>query len=493
MDNTVSELRKAGNLAKAYELAKNGLNESPKNLSAKISMAWVLHDYLKAQSSNTSPLQSVKVLKEIRKLGPLHGAALLYDQIAFWTGTALLNHSKSKHPESELIEQLFQSIEDFPFPKPSKQYTWLLTGFLAHWENWSGFIGLMNWWGWENFREEDFLTTTKYNKQYLSIVEKLIGRYTKIILQKAVGNELPHKVLSNLCHSLLRFMEQQHSKCKNYTFYPYYKAKVLFLIGEKNKAKACFLPFAKKRIRDFWVWELLSQLETEPEMALAYQVKAVSVKTKPEFLAKVREDLVNRIIPINQDWAKTELERIIKLREKNGWPLTNGIKEKMAEKWYLEGKIISTKIIYQQYSEIANREFLENPISFKLLINGSKSDTKQTFGLNPNKETIKLITRSLQLQTGQAYEIVGQQAPNGWIFVHQAKKFEDDRLFSNWIITKSGKFTMHPSKQFGFVKDIFIPPSLLIEFCIEDGVLVRVKAIQSFDKKKKSGDGKAIQ
>jgi hypothetical protein len=446
-------------------------------------MAWVLYDYLKLHAPSNDPVVVIRVLKEIRKLGSIENAEMFYEQVAYWTGTFLLNHAKSRHPDGEVPEQIFQSIEDFAFPKPSVQYSWLLTGFLAHWENWTGFVGLMNWWGWKSFREEDFLPVTRDNKQYLSLVEKLIGRYTKTLLRKVEQNELPERVVSNLGHSLLQFTEEHSEQCRHYTFYAYYRAKVLFLLGKKEKAKDCFLPFAKKRMGDFWVWELLGQLEKDPDLALACQVRAVSVKTKPEFLLKVREDLVRRIIDIDPNWAKTELDRIIKLREKRDWPLSKAIKEMMAEKWFVEGKIISTNALYRQYAEQANRQFMGEATEYVLLISESDPEKGNGFGLNEKKETVKLRTGKIEIKAGQVYEILGQEGPNEWVLMQQAKKAETGK-FAAWLTSKTATFRLHQGGQFGFVKNIFIPPPLVQKYALEDGMRISVKAIQSYNVKK---------
>lgn len=483
IDATVNELRKAGQLSKAYQTAKKLLEQRPDNDAAKLTIAWVLYDYLKLHAAKEDPAPVIRILKEIRRLGSLPDGELFFDQVAFCTGTFLLHYAKSSHPEGAITEQVFQSIEGFAFPKPSHPYSWMLAGFMAHWEIWPGFVGLMNWWGWENFREEDFLPVTREQKQYPSLVEKLIGRYTKTLLRKAAHDELPETVIALLGRTLLQFMDLHQEKCKPYTFFPYYRAKVLFLLGEPEKAKASFLPFAKKRTGDFWVWELLAQLEKDSDMALAFQVRALNIKTKPEFLVKVREELVGKLMGIDTNWAKTELDRIVTLREKKGWALSARIREMMSEKWFVEGKIISTAGPYRQYAEVANRQLMGEARKHVLLITGNDSKKGKAFGLNQKKEPVKLLADKIQVQPGQVYEISGQEGPNGWVLVQQAKKVEPGP-FGDWLSSKTATLRMHAGGNFGFVKDIFVPPPLVQRYQLEAGMRVQAKALPSYDAKK---------
>lgn len=483
MDATVNELRKAGQLSRAYKTAKDLLEKQPERPAAKLTMAWVLYDYLKLHTSREDPTPVIRVLREIRKLGNLPDGELFFEQVAFCMGTFLLHRATSRHPDGASTEQVFQSIEGFAFPKPSPSYSWMLTGFMAHWETWPGFVGLMNWWGWENFREEDFLPVTREQKQFPSLVEKLIGRYTKTLVQKAARHELPETVIGQLGRTLLQFTDQHREICKPYTFFPYYQAKVLMLIGEPEKAKVRFLPFAKKRAGDFWVWELLAQLEKDPDLALAFLVRAVSVKTKPEFLLKVREDLVGKLIGTDPNWAKTELDRIVKFREKKDWPLSADIREMMTQKWFAEGKIIPTSGLYRQYAEVANRQLMGEVQKQVLLITGCDAANGKAFGLNQKKETVKLLINKTTIQAGQVYEVSGQEGPNGWVLVQQVKHVEPGP-FGDWLSSKIAIFRLHTSGTFGFVKDIFVPPPLVQRYRLEDGMRVKAMALPSYDAKK---------
>src|SRR5690606_3197491 len=45
-----------------------------------------------------------------------------------------------------------------------------------------------------------------------------------------------------------------------YQYPPYFKAKLLLALGDDENILSSFLPFAKQKRNDFWVWEVMAEI-----------------------------------------------------------------------------------------------------------------------------------------------------------------------------------------------------------------------------------------
>ncbi|WP_114749632.1 DUF7017 domain-containing protein [Pleomorphovibrio marinus] len=479
----VTSLRKSGELEKAYRLAKENLEGNQDKVEAVRDMGWVLYDYLKKHTQSDKAEAFLKVMRAIGKLN--HGLLdlVFFQQMAYVTGTFLFHFKRSPHPNVQVVEELFQEVEEMPFPKPDPSYSFLLKGFLGFWEDWPGFIGLLRWWGWDHFMEEDFLQQKQEKKVFMSLVEQTVGRYSKVLIRNTEGRELPTVVLGKLSLELLSFMDKQEKKCSGYSFFPYYRAKVLALQGDVKQARTYFLPFAKKKTKEFWVWELLGQLEENAELAFACKVRALAVKTKPEFLVKLREHMIAPILEVDADWAKVELDRVVQLREKKGWPLGKHLVQLKEEGWYGKAKTISTGAYYKKYVDMANQSLLGEANRVRVLVYGVLEGKGKAFGIDAQRTPYKLSGVGERLKMGKVYGLTYRPAPNGWVMVEGALE-EELGDFSSFIEVKRGMFTSRDGQEFGFVKDVFVSPAMVNRHGLRSGMQVEVSSGPSYDTKK---------
>ncbi len=82
----VKELRQSNKLPEAYSLAKEDLSNGPEDIWNKRSLAWVLYDYLKINSSEEQYELFIKYLKELKELELPENENMIYDNSAWQIG-----------------------------------------------------------------------------------------------------------------------------------------------------------------------------------------------------------------------------------------------------------------------------------------------------------------------------------------------------------------------------------------------------------------------
>lgn len=72
------------------------------------------------------------------------------------------------------------------------------------------------------------------------------------------------------CPGLEQLIEQH----PDLLYPPYYKAKLLLLMGDEEDALSAALPFARQKKNEFWVWELMAEIfHDDDELLMACYCK----------------------------------------------------------------------------------------------------------------------------------------------------------------------------------------------------------------------------
>ncbi len=112
----------------------------------------------------------------------------------------------------------------------------------------------------------------------MSIAEQAYIAYAKHLLPK----QSPYGIEFNR-NKVEEFLTQLDSiidKHPEYQYPPYFKAKLLLALGDKEDTLNAILPFARKKRNDFWVWQLLGEtLNENPDIEFACYCKALSCKS----------------------------------------------------------------------------------------------------------------------------------------------------------------------------------------------------------------------
>ena len=239
------------------------------------------------------------------------------------------------------------------FTLPSKEFSVLITALHKVYKNNHQYVEIIGKCI-KYLRPEDFLPEVYNNRKLMPLAERIYYAYSKKILEgDAIPNQYgiveyhPNKENIKTFLSTLNHWIEKHP---DYTFLPYYKAKLEIALGNTD-ALSAFLPFAKKKKNDFWVWQLISEIVTEQELVFACLCKALSLKTPEGFLSKIRIELTKKLIEKKlYNEARTEVESVFKEKLENNHKTPNEILKWQREQWYIEAQPLKNNFaLYNQY------------------------------------------------------------------------------------------------------------------------------------------------
>ncbi|MCH7402126.1 DUF7017 domain-containing protein [Belliella kenyensis] len=316
--------------------------------------------------------------------------------------------------------------------------------------------------------EDDFQKQEWEGKKIISLAERLHISYSKALLRENAPEEKILNYIQELVEPILE-------KYPAMLYVPYFKAKLLLGTGDKQAGVRSFLPFAKKKASEFWVWQVFAEAyEAQDDLYFSCLCKAMTCRTKPEFLLNIQEKLISYLIAKEQyAGAKSELEKMIKLREQHGWGMRSYHRKYLEAQWYV-GKV-SMPVRYQ-----------ENLSKAEALL-GIKPDKKLSvivYHVNREKKTFSFL-----VENGKAGFGKYTQKPELWkVYVlegsfskgdfFQVKHFTAHSTQEHALLQSvTGKFTKQDHNPFGFVDGKFVDPRLTKEWNLKHNDWIKGKAV----------------
>jgi hypothetical protein len=495
----IKELRQSGKLAEALAMAKSELEVLPENIWAKRNISWVYYDYMKQNSAPEQVDTFITWLKEIQNLSLPEEEKMLFDNLAWQIGSIVFKLANSN--DNSRFDKLFKLLEisqSFYFTKPSDGYSFLFKSFHKALKETDRYISFADWWDFENFREEDYLKEKMENgREIMAIVEQAYIAYAKHLLPKQnyEGEIIFDKDKALEFIPKLVEIEEKHQE---YQYPAYFIAKLLLAIGDKENMLVHLLPFAKKKRNDFWVWEVLAEaFSNDPEKVFACYCKGLSCKSPEEMLIGLRQKIAKILIDQNQfNEAKTEIGLLVKVRNEKGYRIPNEIVDWQSKDWYQNANSSKNNIdFYKNYlSEAESILFYDIPeetiiVEFvntdRKILNFIASETKYGF--------LKYDRFFREVKIGDVIKVRYQSGSNeGMHQLYTAIKINDENFKKQFFIEVEGQVRIQEGKSFGFLKDIFIHPSLVSKMNLKDGMSFKGNAIKTYNKEKKQWGWKLI-
>ena len=498
----IKELRKSGRLDEALAMAQEELNAQPDNIWAKRNISWVYYEYLKKYVQEINFEGFIENLIKIKDLNLPENEVMIFDTSAYQVGSMLFKIQSSEPIDYSKINQIFDIIRDFHFTKPAESYSFLMNAFQNGYQNWSRFIEFVEWWGLQNFMDKDFQEEEFNNRKRSSLAEKVYSAFSKKLIEgeavDAYGTN--REVDKNKINSFLPILDNIIEKYPDYKYLPYYKAQMLLAIGDKESGLDAFLPFAKQKQNDFWVWGLMAEIfEDDKDLQFACYCKALSLRTPNDFLIKTRQAFVKPLIERElYAEAKAEIKNIINVRKSKEWKIPNEIVQWTESNWYTEADEISNnKSLYEKhkrkaeellYSDIPEQFIVVEFVNYnKNMLSFVKDKTLNGFfnyeGLINNPKIGDVLKVRI--------EAVGNEGFHRALTLNVVDKSLDVDIPS--LKEVSGVIRIPENKSFGFIDGIFIPPNLVKSSNLVSGQEVAAKAILSFNKSKNEWSWKGIE
>ncbi len=496
----IKELREAGKLDEALAMAQEELNAQPTNIWTKRNISWVYYAFLKKYVLESNFEGVIENLMKIKNLNLPREEVMIFDTSAYQIGSFIFKLQNSEPIDYSKIDQIFATIKEFHFTKPSEAYSFIYKAFHKGYQNWSGYLTFADWWDFEYLRSEDYLKEVFKDKKIMSVAEQAYIAYSKKLLEgNAIDPFGQQRVIDKeKIQSFLPKLDAIIEKYSEYQYPPYFKVKLLLALGSKENVLSAFLPFAKQKRNDFWVWELMAEIfADDKEIQFACYCKALSLKTPEDFLIKLRQSFAALLIEKQLfDEAKTEIQKVITIRNKQEWRLPNQITQWLEQEWYktaIDNK--NNKSLYsnnlKKAEEILFQDKPEELIAIEFV-----NHNKNMLNFVKNKTKFGFFNYSGHIEKPNIGDLFfvrfNDDGDNGFYKILTAKK-AGSHIKSEAIRHFEGNLKVVSPQNFGFVEIIFIEPKIIEGSNLIDGQTVNGKAILSFNKKKDEWGWKAIE
>ncbi|MFZ1788572.1 MAG: hypothetical protein WAT92_09680 [Saprospiraceae bacterium] len=496
----IKELRQAGMLDAALQMANQALETAPDNIWNKRAAAWVYYDYLKKYALPESFEEFKENLIKIKNFQLPVTEKIILDSCAWQIGSFVFSLLKTEHVEYRKINELFEIIRDFHFTKPSESYSFIYKAFHKGYQNWSNYLNFADWWNFENLNSEDYLKSEFNGKKIMSIAEQAYIAYSKKLLEGELIDPFRQNRLvdKDRVESFLPKLNSIIEKHPDYQYPPYFKAKLLLALGNDENILSAFLPFAKQKRNDFWVWELMAEIFSEDnEIQFACYCKALSLKTPEDFLVKLRQTFAEMLIQKRMYIeAKTEIQKVISTRDKHGWKVPNQITQWTEQEWFKTAIAKSDNLIF--YSSFVKKaeEIFFQAIPEELVVVEFVNENKSMLNFVKNKQKFGFFNYSGHLTLPQIGDILKVRfngaGQDGFHKILTAKE-TDSSLTMDAIKDFEGNLKVISPQNFGFIDDIFVEPNIIQKNKLTGGQSVKGRAILSFNKKKNEWGWKTIE
>jgi hypothetical protein len=487
----ISELRHQGKLKEALTKAKQDFEKAPENIWAKRSLAWVYSDLLKNATQRNLPQKVLQIIDLINGIKLPHEEKIFFESIA-WTLAKYLKQVQNL--PFGFTDKLTVAIAIFDFPAPAASYTFLIKTLVKNIEKPETIDFVFYWLNLVKYRKEDFRKTDMPNgKKIISEVEQIFIAVSRLLLKEPVNIPRIEKFLPQLEYLAVSYPQMQYPH--------YYLAKLLLVIGNKERFFKAFIPFARKKKRDFWVWDLMSEaFEKGDHRRFACLCRSLLCNAPVKFSLNVKEKFAAVLLEKKMfAEAKCEINEVIECREHENWRLTPQLKNWRADENIKDiSPVRSNKNLYARYA----------PEAEKLLYYDIKPDIVVVSRVNHNKKIVYFTASgpksgsflygnfNMEPHPGDFYEVRFAQkrsdkSPNFYHAVTvERMEYIPETGFSQMV---SGKIAIGKDNSFGFVNDVFVPPEIVSAGALQNGQPVTVSAVQSFNKKKKKWGWMAVR
>ena len=494
----VKELRTSGKLEEALVMALADLEVDSANVWNIRSISWVYYEFVK---SNASVLNYEPFLSYIQKIMDLEiegdDAIMLHENIAFQIGKMVYAVYKEQEVDFNKIDTLFAISKNLIIGKPSKSNSSLIKAFLKGGKSWPKLIDFIDFFGFDSFQESDFQPEEYNGRAISSTVEKYYNAYSKNLIDMSKDGFTSPGLPQNFMLEFLPKLNAVIEKNPEYQFLPYFKAKMLIFLNRKDEVLEAFLPFAKRKKSEFWVWEVLAEtFEKMDENCFACHCKALSLTSPEEYLVGLRKDFAEMLISRGLfAEAKYEIMKLNDTRSKKGWKIPNDVLAIMNLPWYsptqenknnqtfyLQFSYLAEALLYQDSKEeIVVVEFVNND---KNVLNFVKDETKHGFFSFKGMLQKPVIGDVLKVR-------FDGNGKDGRYLVLSISK--DNSLDSTAVKPFVGKVKKAIDKDFAFIDNYFVEPRLVSKYLLANEQEVTGRAILSFNKLKEKWGWKVFE
>lgn len=493
----IKDLRKSGKLDEALQLAQKDLEANPANLFAKRNIGWVFNDILKTYTEQANVTMFIEILKKIQKLEMPETETMLFDNVAWKIGSLFYKVSKFQTMPYSQIFEIIDILEEFHYTKPSESYSFLLKAVHKVLKvNRDKYISFIKWWNFENLRREDYQKENLPDgKQIMSLAEQVYTAYFKAMVPSPV-NPVAKETVLECVNEIDKIFEVNDS----YIYLIYFKIQMLLAIGERENLLKDFLPFARRKSKEFWVWDLLSQIVSDEDdkltclsMACLSGIRVEQMKTNIYY--KMAEYFISKEM---YPQAKSEILKIQKIKTENSQKIPDKVLSKFNETWFVNSEVSSSNVDFYKdnsgradqilYADIPSEDiFVYYVNSEKKILNFIKTNDEIGFfkydKLNPSFKVC--VSNILQVR----FANFSAEGPSK---VYSMKIVENEDLKQKNTKIVKGVFKIN-EKGFGFIENIYVSQKTIENLDLHNNETITVLVMRKFSRKKEGFDWEVIR
>ena len=351
---TANRLRKSGKLQEAYSKIVPYLQQNKNDEKANLIFAWVMYDCLKASEHDPAAYSdNLKAMNDHVQFNFSENnneyIVTLLERVLWSIRRVVI---QGELPANKVFEQFRRFVGNSPAFIEQRHYHFsnddegcspsrLLIKELCSKLNDVNYFSLLDMIGFDWFDNLDYVSSSFKGKSGETVevrpfAEKMLNYYAKKLIQ-ADGDFATRDRISIFIPKLTSTIKS-HAE---YEWLPYYRIKLWIKLGDKELAFSEITEFARNRSRDFWVWELISEL-VDGDDQFNCLCAALLCKTKPEMIVGLQERSIPYLIDRGfLSEAKHVLDSLIITRTNNGWKFSFKLQEMKGSNWYSSIEAVS--------------------------------------------------------------------------------------------------------------------------------------------------------
>ncbi|MBO7125171.1 MAG: hypothetical protein J6V74_04950, partial [Bacteroidales bacterium] len=481
----VMNLRKSGNAAEAYEMAKADYQQNADDVWSKRALAWCLFDALKANASFEKNGLFFEKLAEIKDLSLSADETMFWENLPWPITTFVRNCSQILNLPTDVINSLFETIKDLPFVKPSDEYSVLLKGFLTIKDKWNGIVDFIDWWNLDNLCDGDYQCEVLQNgkKMPVSTAEAAYLAYAKHLIANRDKDAI------KIFIPKMKELSEAHPEMQ----YPnYYIGKMLLASGTNdNEAVTALLPFVRKKQTEFWAWQLLAEaFENDDDKRMACLLRAVHCHTQEQFLVNLYMILAKAFLQLKYYAdARFYLDKYLKVKNDTQTNVSYDANIMVGSQWYknADGQKISYQLDYQSITNEILFSDIPETNAFVSFVNKEKKMATIIYGRRKSG-FFKYDRMIKNLNNGDTIKIrIEEKSDNGFLKLMSAR-ITEEQISTDFFKVVEGKISSNKLETAFFLNDgsdfYYIPSKLLETNQLTLNDSIKANVLYSFDKKR---------
>lgn len=476
----ITEMCKVGKVQDAYELAKKDIAALPNDQWVQKALGWALYYMIKCDTEEGNYEKLLEHIDELKSLNHLtvDNDCMLFDNVQLKIAEFIKKHvSLNDINYSDKLSVFFLKLKDYNF-NVSKGHSRLLQSYIKF-DVWLEMADFLDWWNLDNLGQEDYVPNVIQGKKIMTLAERAFIVNSKALLKLNDTDRIK---------SFLPKLEVPMRQHKEMIYLGYYYGKLLMALGsDMDEALKVIIPFAREKITEFWVWQLLGDVfRDDEEKQLACLLRAVHCRTQETFLGKVRIKLVALYIKREQfNYARYHIDAVISCYTSQRWKIPYEIYNYTHEPWFktvvpdgndpINYRAITDDILCDGAKEcIAVVTYVDKKSHKSSMIYGYEQKMFQKLEFEVAVGNILklqyIINKTDQIKVLRSSRA---QLPN---FLNYAKYIQgtiDKRKDKDFAILKSGPIRC------------FVSPTLVKKYNLDNGDNVRSLIVYDYDKKKR--------